>query len=185
MKSFRSDVWCGANYEAAENGILVLGESWYGEEPSPLPVNLEPYIRRWVSATKEGRDYTFSRIFNSSSARRAYQAKPDERLRFWDSIAFYNFVPGTLGYERSNRPKKQDFENAVYVFEYVLDELSPKGVWILGKEQVEHSMPSVCTRGIEFEKIQHPASRGLSREDLRISWAKLAVKVAILRLRAP
>lgn len=161
-----TEVWVGQDYEASEKRILILGESWYAQLES-----LSEYIPKW--AAKKIRDNTFSRIFNASSGFHTSKAKEQEILRFWNSIAFYNFVVGTVGESRKHRPTKVQYEISRTSLQSVLEVLKPKGVWILGRGQAEYSMPIVSAMGLKHEVVAHPTSYGLKAVVLKDSWLSL------------
>jgi hypothetical protein len=164
------DVWIGDNYARSANRILVLGESWYGDV-EPLAV----YVPRW--ARGEINDSMFSRLFNAASGLHTERATHAQRLAWWNGIAFYNFVPGTVGKSRSDRPGRAVFIAARDPLAAVLDRLRPQGVWIIGKEQAEHSADVVRLFGAACEVTAHTASYGLSSAALATSWAKLLQSV--------
>lgn len=165
------DVWIGDNYERSADRILVLGESWY-DDVEPLAV----YVPRWARGDVD--DKTFSRLFNGASGLHTERATLAQRLAWWNGIAFYNFVPGTVGKSRSDRPSRAACIAARDPLAAVLDRLRPKGVWIIGKGQAEHSADVVRLFGAAYEVTAHTASYGLSSAALKTSWANLLTKCA-------
>jgi len=164
------DVWIGENYERSTNRLLVLGESWYGDiEP------LAAYVPRWAHGAIN--DSMFSRLFNAASGLHTAGATYAQRLAWWNGIAFYNFVPGTVGTTRRDRPSRSAFAAARTSLTTTLDRLSPKGVWIIGKGQAEYSADVVRQFGAACEVTAHTASYGLSSVALAASWANLIQKV--------
>ncbi len=164
------DVWIGEGYERAAKRILVLGESWYGEvEP------LCAFVPRW--ATGELRDAMLSRLFNAASGLHTERASIEQRLAWWNGIAFYNFVPGSVGASRSDRPSDAAFRAARAPLGLVLERLRPDGVWIIGKGQAAYSAGVVEEFGAVHEVTAHTASYGLSSAELAGSWAKLCQRV--------
>jgi hypothetical protein len=164
------DVWIGSGYSQSANRILVLGESWYGDV-EPLAV----YVPRWVRG--EVIDNTFARIFNAASGCHTESASQEQRTAWWNSIAFYNFVPGSVGASRSDRPSPAAYIAAAGPLAVVLDQLRPRGVWILGKGQAEYSVGVVERSGIACEVSTHPTGYGVRSEELKGSWAKLSQRV--------
>jgi hypothetical protein len=164
------DVWIGDKYECESDRVLILGESWYGDvEPLVL------YVPRW--ARGEINDSTFSRLFNAASGLHTERATYEQRVDWWNAIAFYNFVPGTVGASRSDRPSEAAFAAARTLLTVVLDKLRPRGVWIIGKGQAEYSAEVVRRFGSVFEVTPHTASFGLRSADLAASWHRLLEKV--------
>ncbi|SMP62364.1 hypothetical protein SAMN06295970_108100 [Noviherbaspirillum suwonense] len=160
------DIWIGENYLSAERSVLVLGESWYGETQ-----DLPEFIRGWAS--RKVRDMSFSKIFNTGSGMHTTKSTPEDRLRFWNQIAFYNFVPGSIAEGRESRSKNEHFEAACEPFKSVLKQIEPHGVWILGIGQAKYSQPIVEAAGIAHEVAPYPTTRGLTREVLQSSWHAL------------
>lgn len=151
---------------------MILGESWYGEvEP------LAMYVPRWASG--EINDSMFARLFNTASGWHTERATPQQRLDWWNGIAFYNFVPGTVGASRSDRPTTQMFAAARDPLASVLYKFRPRGVWIIGKGQAEYSADVVSRFGSEYEVSPHTASYGLRSADLAASWHRLLEKVRV------
>ncbi len=148
------------------NRILILGESWYGPiEP------LETYIPDWANRRKI--DRTFTRIFNAASGLHSSHANPTERLGFWHKVAFYNFVPYSIGDTNNSRPKTADYEQSMAILPTVVKPLNPRAVWILGIGQGAFSSRVLADNGIKFVITRHPTSRGTPNELLRNSWANL------------
>jgi hypothetical protein len=164
------DVWVGSRYAQSELRLMVLGESWWGDTES-----LERAIEGW--ARDKQADATFSRLFNTCSGTRREQASYDERMAFWNSIAFYNFVQGSLGTTRKSRPSSKHFEAAMPAFEKVLLLWRPKGVWIVGLAQSKYSAPVLSRLNIPFEVVRHPTS-GITHENFFGSWTSLLARVS-------
>jgi len=160
------DVWIGENYERSADRILILGESWYGDvEP------LAAYVPRWARA-EITRDYTFARIFNAASGFHTKHATLVQRLAWWNGIAFYNFVPGTVGASADDRPSSAALAAARMPLTAVLAHLAPKGVWIIGKGQAKYSADVVLHFGAQYEVTDHPGARPTSAA-MAASWANL------------
>ncbi|MBY0261633.1 MAG: hypothetical protein K2Q20_04785 [Phycisphaerales bacterium] len=164
------NVWVGDNYERSTHRILVLGESWYSDV-----VPLAEYVPRWAS--KAVVDMTLSRLFNAASGSHTDRATHAERLAWWNGIAFYNFVHGTVGNTSSDRPTPAMYIAARECLPPVLDQLRPRGVWILGKEQAEYSAELVQRFGASYEVTSHPTSWGLPSAQLAASWTSLLERV--------
>lgn len=158
-----SNVWKGQRFQ--DTGILILGESTYGDDEP-----LTDYIPKWIAGTLAERDYTFSRIFKAAEKLNASEVTSGQRGAFWHSVAFYNFVPGTVGETNKQKATEEHFKQAAKDLPDVLKELKPKAVWILGKTQAKHSQPVVERAGILCEVITHPASPRISSVKLRESW---------------
>jgi hypothetical protein len=167
------DVWTGENYERTADRIMILGESWYGDiEP------LATYVPRWAGS--EINDHMFSRLFNAASGSHTDHATHKQRLDWWNGIAFYNFVPGSVGASRSDKPSIAAFEAAREPLTSVLERLCPRGVWIIGKGQAEYSAEVVRRFGSAYEVTPQTSSYGLSTAALAGSWHRLLEAVRAL-----
>lgn len=162
--------WIGSRYAEPENRLLILGESWYGDE-----IPLTRYVPEWCS--KVVTDALFSRLFNACSGYRTERASIDQRLGWWQQIAFCNFVPGTVGTSRSNRPTSSQFQAGEARLGQLLSQLKPRGVWILGKEQSEYSAPVAKELRINVQVSPHPASYGVRTATLAAAWSELQRQV--------
>jgi len=146
--------------------MLILGESRYGHEEL-----IAESIKGWI---KGHRDYLFSRVFNICSGLHTSSASVGDRSRFWESVAFQNFVFWSVGEQRNHRPTQAMYETAKPFLGEVLDLLKPSGVWILGREQAAYSESIITASGIECEVAPHPcARRGASTFSLQQSWERL------------
>lgn len=165
------NVWIGDEYGRDRRRILVLGESWYGPvEP------LEDYVPRWCR--RELNDYMFARLFNVASGSNTSKAGYARRREWWDRIAFCNFVAGSVGATRADRPIVADFVGAAKGLGEILGRVAPRGVWVVGKEQAAYSLPVVRSFGAAVEVTRHTSSRGLTSADLAASWERLVRSVS-------
>lgn len=163
------NAWIGANYGECGR-LLILGESWYdADEP------LDGYVRRW--ARGEQQDTLFACLYNALSGRRREESTAAQRLGWWGTFAFCNFVPGSLGPTNAQRPTPAQFRAAQGPFAATLERLKPAGVWIVGLEHSEYSRPVVEKAGAFVEVVRHPRS-GVKSQALLDSWLALRGKVA-------
>ena len=162
--------WVGAQWSAGSR-ILILGESWYGKEQT-----IASAIEDWIERRKP--DWFFSRVFNTCSDYRASECSDAERRGFWETVAFHNFVYWSVGISRDDRPTKRDYARAEGLLADELQRQSPRGVWILGKGQGQHSGRIVEASRIVYEIAPHPCSRkGATTALLRESWVRLQQRV--------
>ena len=154
-------IWIGPTYSKLR--VLVLGESWYGDFPGDL-VTDDGYIRAYL----EGRvkDAMYTRIANACEL---------ERRQFWNGVMFTNFVQ-RVGATRDFRPTAEHYRDACDRLAQLLEQYTPRGVWILGIEQGKHSAPVVQRAGIACEVSAHPTSYGLKNATLGASWKVLLEK---------
>jgi hypothetical protein len=159
------DPWIGS--EVSSRRVLILGESWYGEESD----NLFDYLSGWCQRTK--RDYFFSRVFNAASGFHTKTATDPQRAAFWNSVLFDNFINQSIGQTRDCRPDESHFKAAARSFPNRLQALHPNAVWVLGKEQARYSVPILKEVNCPHVVSPHPCGRGVTRESLKNAWMKL------------
>lgn len=151
IAEYPEKVWVGQNF--TDMGIFVLGESWYGDYAKDI-VTDDGYITAYL----DGRvtDALYTRIANGVGM---------EKAKFWRSVMFTNYVQ-RVGPTRKHRPTTEHYRTAAARLTRLLDEHSPRGVWILGTGQSEHSEPVVRAAGIPVEVVVHPSSYGVKHATL-------------------
>jgi len=164
--------WIGTEYHGG-NRVLILAESWYGDEEP-----LSDYILRWAAGDQQ--DTLFASIYNALSGRRRERSTPIERLDWWQSVAFYNFVPGSLGATNEQRPTDAQFRASCDPLANALKFIDPSGVWLLGLGHAEYSRPVVESFGSVHRAVRHPRS-GVSAKALKTSWDLLNAEAAIAK----
>jgi hypothetical protein len=166
-----SDIWIGFKFHAPTNGVLILGESTYGDDPP-----LREYVPLWIR--RQVRDTTFTRLFNACSGSHTSRASEEQRGAFWHGIAFYNFVEQSVGPTRRHRPTPSHYKNATEAFRRVVERHHPRGVLILGTGQAEYSQPVLDPLSIPLVVTRHPTSWGLPTKVLTSAWNELRTKIA-------
>lgn len=151
-------VWIGPHYECLR--VFVLGESWYGDYEGDL-VTDAGYITAYLANKQTDRMYT--KMANASGL---------GKKKFWESIAFTNFVQ-RVGATLDSRPTHQQYLDAQDRLRRLLSEHRPKGVWILGTEQGAYSEPVVRAAGIPCQVSPHPTRRGVTNAWLGEGWHAL------------
>ena len=164
------NIWIGRSF--GNTGILILGESTYGEDD-----DLTAYIEKWINRMLPERDHTFSRIFKACTGLGTGTASVTDRKKFWDNVAYCNFVPGTVGLTNKDKATGRHFKDAAFELRDVIRQLKPKGVWILGKGQAEYSKPVLVGLGIANQVAPHPTGYGVPTEKLKESWNHLLAKL--------
>lgn len=162
--SLEDKPWIGPNYKGMR--ILVLGESWYGDWGGAQNSDAG-YVQAYLDGKLADRMYT--KMANAIGL---------DRKAYWDSIAFTNFVIWA-GAKRTDRPTPQMYRNSMPRLRRLLEQLKPRGVWVLGKEQAEHSVPVIKQAGIPFDVAIHPTAYGVTLLELRESWRKLTTALAV------
>lgn len=165
------DLWIGAEFSEPANGVLILGESTYGEDPP-----LSKYVPSWCRGELPKSDRTFSRIFNAFSGAKSSSASNAEREAFWATIAFTNFVQQPVGPTNKHKASSKHFSDAVKSLSSYLRYISPRGVLILGKGQAEFSAPAIRDMKIPYVVCPHPTGYGIKTATLKDKWNELQNK---------
>jgi hypothetical protein len=167
---FVADLWIGSNFSDPANGVLILGESTYGEDP-PLSEYVPSWCRGWLPKP----DRTFSRIFNTFSGAKASSASNIARETFWATIAFTNFVQESVGSTNKAKATPEQYRNAAVYLPIVLRCINPRprGVLILGKGQAEFSAPIILAASIPHVICPHPTGYGIKTTILQTAWNDL------------
>lgn len=178
MSDLLHNPWVGTEWRSASPRLLLLGDSHYLTDPSDDSANLTCDI---VGGVRDGtRSISFySKVAHLVGGRDA--TTPDGRHKFWNGVAFCNFVPITVGTTFDAIPSPAMWEAGAQRFIPLLAELTPTHVLSLGQRQwnriafpegwtstpiagQQHlrywqSHPGLC---IAATWINHPSSRGFS-----------------------
>jgi len=132
--------WVGATYGQERKQLLILGASHYhwcrvcADAGTPLPTSTTvrciaeivvsgPAIQHWV---------------NIEYALGGKALEGDERARFWQRVAYYNYVQESVGYfgvsGRPPKPSKKMWQAAKPAFRSLIEVLKPSLVVVLGYE---------------------------------------------------
>jgi len=168
LRSF--DLWIGANFETTFPHLLILADSTYGH-----PSLLSNDVPRWIAGKQP--DTTFSAIYNACTTSKAAGYASASKLAFWDSIAFYNFVPGTIGIPSTSQPTTAALKSGIRPLHLLLDALRPDGVFIFGLRHSNYSRPVVHAHGIPYVVVPHTRS-GVSASFIAQSWDVL-LRIAV------
>lgn len=119
--------WVGSQYGQSNLGrLLVLGESHYGgDEPSPN-WTIE-CIQNFASGIWNHRFWT--NIGQVITGQKHWEI---DRLGFWNSIAFYNYVQEVAAPGPRQSPTEEMFERGARPFSHVISTLQPTHVIALG-----------------------------------------------------
>lgn len=124
------DPWVGDNYWRGFEGgprLLILGESHYDGDDSD-----KSFTQRLTREYAEGQ--LCHRFWTTTMQVVAGRDKAEiDRMRFWQSIAFYNFIHEIVGSGPRMRPSAEAWRSARQPFEAVLDALRPQAMLVLGK----------------------------------------------------
>ncbi|MGJ5813670.1 uracil-DNA glycosylase family protein [Paludibaculum fermentans] len=177
--------------------ILILGEAHYTTIP------LYPEITNEVvegSVTPDRKWESWMMIFaKTPGIFHGGWTDPEQRRRFWSSMAFYNYVQESVGSEARTRPTEEMWKNAVPAFEEVVNHLQPRFILVLGNElwknlpKTSKPGPPVSLSDGELREsrlypngagdafvfgIAHPSSIGWSYKKWT-PWVQAALKAAI------
>jgi hypothetical protein len=127
----------------------VIGHSTYD-----TPENDPPGIIAWIQGKT---DKTFSAFFNrtTTTGLKAAKAGPDERADFFHSMAFYNFVPHSLGKE-DRHPTAAEYVQAAKDLPAVIKRAQPRAIFVFGESHHWYSLRVIGPTGIPYVDSVHP-----------------------------
>ena len=122
--------WVGNSYWRGFEGgprLLILGESHYDGDDSD-----KSFTQRLTRDYAEGKLH--HRFWTMTMQVVAGRDKAEiDRMRFWQSVAFYNFIQEIVGSGPRMRPSAEAWRSARRPFEAVLNTLRPQAMLVLGK----------------------------------------------------
>lgn len=122
--------WVGRDYRTSPlfgARVLVVGESHYGNEAWNYPEFTIDCVKEQVEGLGTKSFWT-----NIALTFLGRMPTPDDKLAFWNSVAFYNYVQTLVGPEARMRPKREMWPRSEDAFAQVLDELQPEFALLLG-----------------------------------------------------
>ena len=127
--------WVGPDYpdiRDARPRLLVLGESHYGGPDSDYP-EFTQYVVRTFGLERRDRYFTTTAKIVLGIPKGVYLSDQVRRA-FWNSVAFYNYIPQLVGPTSRIRPSENQWELGAKVFQDVLAKLEPHMILVLGKD---------------------------------------------------
>lgn len=124
--------WVGVNFGSRSRlgqAVLILGESHYDEGFGQGARLTEFVIRRHIE--REGKQYAFWTKIARTLTGPTYSDKAD-RVSFWESVGFYNYVQEFVGTGPRQRPTEGHYRDSLPQFLSVIDRLRPDLVLTLG-----------------------------------------------------
>ncbi|MDH7914640.1 hypothetical protein [Winogradskyella sp. SYSU M77433] len=131
--------WIGNNYENGgifNKKILILGESHYGTDKDAwFNENLTRLSIQQKIGEATGENGKFYKKAFHTNIFKAFNEKPatnENKVDFWHSVAYFNYVQGSVGDKPRVRPIKEDWEKS---FQPTLDSiklLKPDLIVVLG-----------------------------------------------------
>lgn len=152
MKGYIYRPWVGARYETGFAGrkVLVLGESFYSDGSSvPSGDVTVDIISDLLDEESEFEHYknTFTKFAKAVTG--LEQLSSADKRRFWDSVAFYEYVQVPLTAARTP-PSKEDFSKSEGAFFDVLEELRPD-ICIAWGKRLYNNLPKGGLQGPDFK----------------------------------
>jgi len=130
--------WIGNNYEKGgifNKKILILGESHYGtDENSWFNEDLTRLSIQEKIGEANGDSIFHKKAFHTKIFK-AFNLKPatnENKIKFWHSVAFFNYVQISAGDKPRKRPKKEHWEISINPVKKTLDILKPDIIVVLG-----------------------------------------------------
>ena len=157
--------WIGPDYQ---NGgfhglrVLILGESHYSWDLEPDQVRYA--TRRVVQDELSGafRHRFHARVLRVMRGSRG-RLPGEEISRFWNGVAFYNYVQEFVGNSPRDRPSPAQWEHAATVLPTVLAALRPHFVLACGRGLYEHlKLVPDLTSAPEFGADDYTRSREIA-----------------------
>lgn len=127
--------WVGPNYETAEilgrRRMLIMGESHYAWPDAPK--NKSTWTQYCVREGIEGRPYNH---FWPGIEKTLLGGAPssEERARFWNAVAFYNYVQESVGDGPDKKVTFSMLTDAQPGFLEVLDALRPRTLLVFSRK---------------------------------------------------
>ncbi len=145
--------WVGSKYESGfiyGKKVLILGESHYEWEDNQT---LEPTLTRDCIKGQFSGGSTKQFWTNIAVSLLGYKPNMDEREKFWNSVAFSNFVQSSVGRGARTRPSKEQWLKGKETFFEILEDLKPQLVIVLGY-QLWGNLPESGVRGRDLASQQ-------------------------------
>lgn len=144
--------WIGAQYEKGFAGrkVLVLGESFYSDGLStPSEDVTVEIISDLLDEDSEFEPYknTFTKFAKAMTG--LPQLTSADKRRFWESVAFYDYVQVPLSAARTS-PSKEDFSKSESAFFEVLEDLKPD-ICIAWGSRLYNNLPKGGLQGPDFK----------------------------------
>ncbi len=132
MPSLTFEPWVGTGFTDTSRWgcrLLLMGESHYDEGFGQGSQLTSYVVRRHIN--RDGKQYAFWTNIARTFEGRAY-GPPATRKRFWDSVAFFNFIQGFVGDGPRQRPSEALWQDSRSGFWHVIEMLRPHCIVCFG-----------------------------------------------------
>jgi hypothetical protein len=138
----------GSMYERPEifpHKTLILGESNYTDRAEDFRKNL---VKECIDSDLIGDDPNFQRF--STKTRRVIFGRDTviTKEKFWDNVAFYNFVQFLVGNQARVKPTQEMWENSVPAFKELITDIKPERILVLGLANWRNLLFYIENKGI-------------------------------------
>lgn len=126
--------WVGSSYLGTDDSrprLLVLGESHYGESDSDYPEFTRDVVRKFGLVQRDRYFTTTAKLV--LGVPKSVYLTDEFRQTFWNSVAFYNYVPALVGPTSRIRPSEDQWKLGAEILPGVLNDLHPHMILVLGK----------------------------------------------------
>jgi hypothetical protein len=170
--------WVGDRWQSSSPRLLLLGDSHYLTD---LADDSPELTRDIVRGVRDGQRVIPFYAKAAALVDGQVASSPDGRHAFWNRVAFFNYVPTTVGTVFDAVPTPAMWEAGSPRFIALLEELRPTHVLSLGQRQWNHitfpsgwtSIPTVEQPDVRHWRspegfriaatwVNHPSSRGFS-----------------------
>lgn len=144
----------GENYKSAKEQILIVGESHYADNTKESEeIHTDAYLTRAVVNDKGiersyGKTKTFTNFHKAMVSNDTFNSQ-----KFWDLLAFYNFVQRPM-FSSKHRPNTKDFREGWKTFYKVIDIIKPTAIIFIGVKASDFLNSSLKTSDYFIENYK-------------------------------
>ena len=177
--------WCGPKYDGRK--LLLLGESCYDweDEDGALTKPKTNHPEQVVGWVKNG--FPLANRFIDMLTRgicRNYAPSKAEVADAWDTVAFTNYVPLSVGVGPRIRPTEDVWEQADNEWALILNELRPRNIIVLGKTMWGYMPETQVVRsknvqGYNLSDGSVAMCRAVAHPSGGLGWERLAEEIQL------
>jgi hypothetical protein len=124
--------WVGSEYERSTHRLLLVGEGHYLDQ-TELRYDTPTLTQEIICRVRDGTQVLPFYTRTASTVIGTAHFGPEDRSKFWNRVAFYNYVPMVAGSKARERPSAYMWTAAIAPFCSVLTSLQPRCVLVLGQ----------------------------------------------------